>query len=172
MEPKSTFALYIHAIWRDWVAKFSGIAAAILTVLGAFFPIERWEIFVAAALCYVLASFSVWRAEHRGRVRAEGLANDERSSAESQVAELRTELTAAETRLADERANKRSTDEIVLMAARHDYRGLQKGFHDRMPPRDILTDTWAQRVADKHGLAAQDVIDAIERLDGKFHWQV
>jgi hypothetical protein len=57
---------FLSAFVRDWVALMSGIAAVLLGIVGASSdqPLERRWFWIAAVICYLVASFRVWRAEH------------------------------------------------------------------------------------------------------------
>jgi hypothetical protein len=59
---------YLLAFTHDWVTLMSGIASVVLTIAGIarkweFIP--RWYWLVTAAICFFVASFRVWNAEHR-----------------------------------------------------------------------------------------------------------
>jgi hypothetical protein len=57
---------FLRAIWRDWVARMSGVASVILGVLSATLKeVPTWSFWLAAAICLLIASFRVWRTEHR-----------------------------------------------------------------------------------------------------------
>ncbi len=44
----------------------TGVASLIFLVIGLWWqPIPRWAVFLAAAICYVIASFRVWQREHK-----------------------------------------------------------------------------------------------------------
>jgi len=65
---------YISALWSDVVARMSGIASLVFTALGTFSPLfsgasgleySKQFCWVAAAICFVIANFMVWRREHQ-----------------------------------------------------------------------------------------------------------
>lgn len=65
---------YISALWSDVVARMSGIASLIFTALGTFSPLfsgmqgmeySKQFCWIAAAICFVIANFMVWRREHK-----------------------------------------------------------------------------------------------------------
>jgi hypothetical protein len=60
-------ALFLRAIWKNWMSLTSGVASVILAALGAVgrWAIPAWAFWVAASMCLLIASFHVWRAEHR-----------------------------------------------------------------------------------------------------------
>jgi hypothetical protein len=65
---------YITALWSDVVARMSGIASLVFTALGTFSPLfsgvkgleySKEFCWAAAAICFALANFMVWRREHQ-----------------------------------------------------------------------------------------------------------
>jgi len=64
---------FIRSFWPDWIARMSGGASLVLTFWGIVWnhPIKRWHVFLAAFICYFLASFRVWQKESQKRRRAE-----------------------------------------------------------------------------------------------------
>lgn len=67
-------AAYMRAVWSGWVTRLSGPASVLLVVLGFSLPLAdngRSAFWVAAGLCFVLTSFSVWSAEHSRRLKLE-----------------------------------------------------------------------------------------------------
>jgi hypothetical protein len=58
---------YISGFIRDWVALMSGVASIVLTFIGIHrgSPIPNSYVWEAAAICFFIASFRVWLAEHR-----------------------------------------------------------------------------------------------------------
>lgn len=59
--------LYLCALYEDWVARMGGGIGAILVLLPAsgWDPLPSWVVWAAAGLCFVVASFRVWRKAHR-----------------------------------------------------------------------------------------------------------
>jgi len=59
-------AAFIKAIYRDWVARMSGGASILLTVLATVLPtkVPHWVFWIAASLCLLVACFRAWSAEH------------------------------------------------------------------------------------------------------------
>ncbi|HTV59862.1 MAG TPA: hypothetical protein VMJ93_13415 [Verrucomicrobiae bacterium] len=76
-----------------------------------------------------------------------------------------------EQELEDEKKRKPTTDEIVLKEARDGFRSLNKANHGNRHPREFVNEKWVQQVAEKHGLTVREVDEAVDRCDGKFHWQ-
>jgi hypothetical protein len=66
---------FFEAIWRDWVARVSGIGSVVLLVLGLwpFYdkPIPRWIVLNIGLACFFFAAASVWTDEHRLRIQKE-----------------------------------------------------------------------------------------------------
>lgn len=60
---------FIRSFWPDWMARMTGGASLVLTLWGIVWnhPIKRWHVFLAAFVCYFLASFRVWQKEYRRR---------------------------------------------------------------------------------------------------------
>jgi hypothetical protein len=64
------FKEFLAALSADWVSLMSGIASVVLTVISVarrWQSIPRWALWVAAAICFFLASARVWTTEHRAR---------------------------------------------------------------------------------------------------------
>lgn len=64
---------FIRAFWPDWMARMSGGASLALTFWGIVWnhPIKRWHVFLAAFICYLIASFRVWQKEYHRRRESE-----------------------------------------------------------------------------------------------------
>ena len=69
------FIGFITALFNDWIARMSGGASIVLTILG-FIPhkkfnifskpnVQRWIFWCTALLCFFVASVSVWTNEHQ-----------------------------------------------------------------------------------------------------------
>ncbi|MGB7310848.1 MAG: hypothetical protein WBC67_17450 [Candidatus Acidiferrales bacterium] len=85
---------------------------------------------------------------------------------------------AAEQRLADEKDRKQTvkerndeTDAIVRKAALTSYRSLVKHMAGSAPPRFFLNEIWIRQVAEQNGRTVAEINEAIDRVDGTFHWQ-
>ena len=59
--------LYVRSFWPDWLSRMSGIASVALLAIATIWnrPLPRWSVFLAAAVCYAVASFRVWQQKHR-----------------------------------------------------------------------------------------------------------
>lgn len=59
--------LFLRAVYDDWLALMSGIAGVLLGAAAASGrgPLPDWTFWLAAALCLIVASFRVWRTQHR-----------------------------------------------------------------------------------------------------------
>jgi integrase-like protein len=81
---------FIRSFWPDWIARMSGGASLVLTFWGIVWnhPIKRWHVFLAAFICYFLASFRVWQKESQKRRRAEPIVIDILERFESRSAYL------------------------------------------------------------------------------------
>lgn len=145
--------LYVSGFWPDWLSKLSGIASVILLFIGAFWPIKRWEIFLASVVCYVVASFRVWHIEHQ-----------KCTEAGRQLTDLIFHKQAAEER-------KDETDAIVRKAAFTSFRTLVKHMHGNAAPRFFLNENWVRQIAVQSGRTIAEIDQAIDRVDGTFHWQ-
>lgn len=62
---------FVIGLCHNWVALFSGIASAVLTVYGATFPLRPLNhlVFVSAGVCAVVASYLMWLREFRLRTK-------------------------------------------------------------------------------------------------------
>jgi hypothetical protein len=69
----SDLRVFIRSFWPDWMARMSGVASVVLTFWGIVFnhPIMRWHVFLAAFVCYFIASFRVWQKEYHIRRESE-----------------------------------------------------------------------------------------------------
>jgi hypothetical protein len=60
---------YLAALWADWVARMSGAASVLLAFLAAYleFVIKNGKaaLWVTAAVCFIIASYRIWAAEHK-----------------------------------------------------------------------------------------------------------
>jgi hypothetical protein len=65
MQIVADICFYVRSFWRDWVSRMTGIASLALLVWSVFWnaQITRMEVFGAAVVCYVVASFRVWQLE-------------------------------------------------------------------------------------------------------------
>ncbi|MGH9682300.1 MAG: hypothetical protein ACRD4S_01640 [Candidatus Acidiferrales bacterium] len=104
--------------------------------------IPLWAYAGIAVATFFLSCFLAWRDEYHARLKAE-----------------------------KELADMSSLDEIVLREARSDFRNLTKR-DAASAPRRSLNEKWVAIVAEKYGKTPKEVDEAIDRLDGKFHWQV
>ena len=64
---------FTRSFWPDWTARMGGGASLVLTLWGIVWnhPIKRWHVFLAAFICYFIASFRVWQKEYRRRRQCE-----------------------------------------------------------------------------------------------------
>ena len=65
---------FLAAIMADWVALMSGIASVLLTIIGIAKKWERipsWAFWLAATVCFFIASGRVWTTEHRALLQAD-----------------------------------------------------------------------------------------------------
>jgi hypothetical protein len=145
--------LYVSEFWPDWISKLSGIASVILLLIGAFWSINRWEVLLASVVCYIVASFRVWHIEYKKRVDAERQLQDEKFRKQT----------------AKERIDE--TDAIVRKAAFVGYRTLVKHMHGNISPRFFLNENWVRQVAEQNGRTIAEIDQAVDRVDGTFHWQ-
>lgn len=67
VNPVRELRLFFVAIWHDWVSLMSGIASVTLGAAGASGrgPLPDWAFWVAAAICFFVAAFRVWRTQYR-----------------------------------------------------------------------------------------------------------
>jgi hypothetical protein len=71
---------YFAAIWSDWIARMSGIASLIFTILGVYSDTfvgipganrARLFLWASAILCFLVANYRIWLDEHKKRVAGE-----------------------------------------------------------------------------------------------------
>jgi len=62
---RSDLWVFTRSFCPDWTARMSGGASLVLTLWGIVWnhPIKRWHVFLAAFICYFIASFRVWQKE-------------------------------------------------------------------------------------------------------------
>ena len=178
---------FLKKVWKFWQINLTGsFLIAVLVLVQIFVRSVAWWAYAGIATVTLLMScFLAWRDEYRLRLELENSRGEEwfdllgRANAESslrletqrELGITKRQLDEAKQQLADERGNKLSVDEIVLREAREGFRGLT-AFRDlTMPPRKPLNEAWVRMVAGKHGKTVEEINEAIDRLDGKFHWQ-
>lgn len=63
------FGNYLKAFWGDWVARMSGPASIVLAFLATYFEFivkhGKAALWVASAVCFIIASYRIWAAERR-----------------------------------------------------------------------------------------------------------
>ena len=90
---------YLRALWSDLVARLSGIASVILTAIGATRKagLPSWTFWVAAAVCFIFASFRVWLKQYQAvqaanaeiaRLQRPKFSEERREAAQEQLAKL------------------------------------------------------------------------------------
>lgn len=97
---------YLAAMWADWVSRMSGLASLLIAFLAAYYQlIERGKpaLWVAAAITYLIASFSVWRKNQPDlSVESEGIFLDSGvSGLEEKGAYLTIKLLLVNTRMSN-----------------------------------------------------------------------
>ncbi|MDT7541459.1 MAG: hypothetical protein QOE33_1363 [Acidobacteriota bacterium] len=54
---------YFLAVWADWISRMSGVASIVISFLAAYSELKdkgKPALWIAAAICYLITSFSVW----------------------------------------------------------------------------------------------------------------
>ena len=93
------FWKYLRALWSDLVARLSGIASVVLSAIGASrrTGLPSWTFWVAAGICFLIASFRAWLKEHQAleaanaeivRLGAPRFSEERRRAAQEQLAKL------------------------------------------------------------------------------------
>ncbi len=154
--------LFCGLVWSHWKINLTGGSLMALLFLWqiAGKSVPWWVYAAIAASTLFISCFLAWRAEYRAH--AEG---------EKQLAGEKERRLRAEQQLAEEKANKLTVNDIVLREAREGFRNLKKEHHSSIAPRALFNEQWVQMVAEKHGKTIEEINEAIDRLDGKFHWQ-
>lgn len=138
-------------------------------------PKWGWKVWIIGFLCITVffifeASYRRVNDESETRIQAEKRLTQEKVHIVEQLAKEKEQRLKAEQLLVDEKANKLTVDEIVLREARDGFRNLTKQA-STIAPREVLNEFWVSSIAEKHGKSSEEISDAIDRLDGKFHWQ-
>lgn len=178
---------FLKKVWKFWQVNLTGSALIAVLLLVQIFvrSVPWWGYAGVAVITLFMSCFLAWRDEYRSRLVIESSRGKEwadlssqasvemsfRLKAERQLEATKKQLAQAEQKLADERANKLSTDEIVLREARTGFRVIQRQGYNAVAPRYFLNETWVKMVSEKYGKTAKEIDEAIDRLDGKFHWQ-
>jgi hypothetical protein len=163
---------FLRLVWGHWrIILTGGSLIAFLFLWQITGKSVQWWVYAAIAVLTLFAScFLTWREEYKTRIEAKQQIIDKTEEFQQQLDRERDRSVRAETLLAEEKANKLSLDEIVLREARTDFRELTKQA-TTVAPRSRLNERWVEMVAKRHGLSADEINKAIDRLDGKFHWQ-
>lgn len=160
---------FLEKVWNFWKVNLTGGSLiALLVIFQALKHSVAWWMYAGVASVTLLTSFFLaWREEYRACLSIEGRITAERCAR----TEVERQLEEAKQQLADERANKLSVDEIVLRESRNQFRNLTRAYNSAAAPRGFMNDKWVKYVAEKHGKTVAEIDAAIDRLDGKFHWQ-
>lgn len=147
--------LFLKKMWRFWQVNLTGGSFIALLILVQVFvrSVPLWVYAGIAVATLVISCFLAWRDEYRNGLVLAGRCAE------------------AERQLADEKANKLSVDEIVMRESRSHFRHLTKIQDYATAPRRIMNQAWIEVVAKEYGKTPAEISDAIDRLDGKFHWQ-
>ena len=161
-------------VWRHWKVNLTGGSLIAFLFLWQITrkSVPWWTYAVIATSTLFVSCFLTWRGEYRARIDAEETLAEAKASAREQITGEREQRLRAELQLAGEIAHKLSVDEIVLREAREGFRNLTYERHVTIAPRTVLNEKWVRQTAEKNGKTFEEINEAIDRLDGKFHWQL
>jgi hypothetical protein len=166
---RKLFFEYVHEFALDVVALMTGIASLVLAIIAAFQdkPVPRSAFWVSAGVCFVLASFRVWRTKHLALLleRQMNTADErQRKQLESRTTQAELAKIERENKHAAELKNLGRLDKRVLEYVKQTFDELTAQGARPASMAIVFTDEWSLNAARELGVEERAVKESLARL--------